>query len=98
MTPVVDLVQVLPVIFSTMSSTSCVLGKDGDGVGPWLYYMLDHFGFGREVQNPLHYRVKNRFLSDLVHNGGGGGRLDHCAVGWHWGHLLSWRDFAGISK
>ena len=48
--------------------------------------MLGHFGFGREVQIPLHYRVKNRFLSTLVHDDGGGGGLDHCGtVGWHGG-------------
>ena len=62
--------------------------------------MLGHFGFGREVQIPLHYRVKNRFLSTLVHDDGGGGGLDHCGtVGWHGGgKLLSWEDFAGISQ
>ena len=56
--------------------------------------MLGHFGFGREVQIPLHYRVKNRFLSPLVLDGGGSsgcllfgedGGLGHCAVGWHGG-------------
>ena len=59
--------------------------------------MLGHFGFGREVQVPLHYRVKNRFLSTLGYGGGGGGEsllfgedggLDHCAIGWHGGHIL----------
>ena len=100
--PGVDLVHDLPVIFSTC--TSCVLGKDGDGVGPWQHYILTPFGFGREVQIPLHYRVKNRFLSTLGHYGGGillcweDGGLDHLVAGWHGGPLLSWRDFIGISQ
>ena len=96
---VVDLVQDLPVIFSTISSTSCVLGK---GLG--CTTCLGILALGEKFRFLFTTQLRIYFFCWMVVE-----VVDACClvkmVDWvtvlyvgMGGHILSWRDFAGISQ